>query len=76
MHWENASFLFVTYCVDQVDDREDGDEGSEDKFGLIEKVSRDVSIAAAFNVINLQQGEDPEKCAWYKDENCLLEAWC
>lgn len=53
MHWVNDSLFLVADCVDQIDDGEDRDEGSENEFRLIEKVSWDVSVTAAFDVINL-----------------------
>jgi hypothetical protein len=68
--------LCMTNGVYKVDNGENRYRGSKDEFRLIEKVSRDIFIAAVFDIENLEQAEQPEKCTWRKDENGLLKAWC
>lgn len=42
---------------------------------MVEKVSWDVLVAALFDVINLEHGEQPEEYARNNNENRPLEAW-
>lgn len=73
MNCMNRSIFIVADRIHQVDNCEDGDKDYENDFWLIKKVLRDVSVSAKFDVVDLEQWEDPEKCTRNVDEHRLLE---
>lgn len=76
MHGKHLSIWFISDSVDQISYADYSHDGSEDELWLIEKVAWDVSVAAVLDVVNLEEGEQPQKCTRYVNEDCLLEADC
>lgn len=66
MNRKDAPALLVADGVHKISNRENGEDGSEDKFWLVEEIPRNIFVAAVLDVINLQQCEQPQKGARYE----------
>lgn len=75
MDGKHITSVFIVDCVHQINYADDGYDGSEDEFQLIKKVTWNVPIAAVLDVVDFEQGKQPQKCTWYVDEHCLFKAW-
>lgn len=76
MHWINRAIILLTDGVHQVDDGQHCYENSQRELRLVEESFRDLLVAAMLNVIDLEDGEQPQEGTRCVYKYCLLETRC
>lgn len=60
VHWIHRPTIFLADGIHQVDDGQHCDENSQCEFRLVEKSFRDLLVSAVLDVVDLEDGEQPQ----------------